>query len=163
MRGERSSRIQKELISSRDFNNADTIMSYIALATEVDTSHLNAKILEEGKRLVVPYIDVESQKIIASELRRIEDLVRGPLGIYVPKDGPDRPVPVEEIGLIVVPGIAFSKKNERLGRGKGYYDKFFSDANLFFPKTIGLAFNFQILETLPVDSHDIILSKVISD
>ncbi|MBF0216650.1 MAG: 5-formyltetrahydrofolate cyclo-ligase [Candidatus Omnitrophica bacterium] len=163
LRGERSGKIQKKLISGEDFQKAKTVMSYVAMATEVDTGYINAMTLEMGKRLVVPFIESESQTIVASELRSLDNLVRGPLGIYVPKDGLDSKVTVEEIDIILVPGIAFDRNNVRLGRGKGYYDRFLAGVSLFFPKTIGLAFQFQIVDTIPADTHDIKLSTVVSD
>ena len=71
-------------------------------------------------------------------------------------------VDAERIGLVIVPGVAFDIKNGRLGRGKGYYDRFLEK----LPPgktTIGLAFDFQIVKDLPKDSHDIPVSKVITD
>jgi 5-formyltetrahydrofolate cyclo-ligase len=63
-------------------------------------------------------------------------------------------VPLEDIDLIIVPGIAFDKKNVRLGRGHGYYDRFLC-ALPNKTRTVGLAFDFQVVEHLPQDSHDI--------
>ena len=66
LRDEASRRIQEKLISSKEFISARTVMSYISTDTEVDTTRLNRKVLESGKRLVVPVIDRERQEIIAS-------------------------------------------------------------------------------------------------
>ena len=63
--------------------------------------------------------------------------------------------------MVVVPGVAFDKKNNRLGRGKGYYDRFLKMLPFSTP-TIGLAFDFQIVENLPVkEPHDVPVSQVI--
>ena len=67
----------------------------------------------------------------------------------------------DDIDLIVVPGVAFDKKNIRLGRGHGYYDRFLSGLPKR-TKTIGLAFDFQVLEDLPQDPHDVPVSTIIT-
>ncbi len=162
-RDEASRRIQEKLISSKEFISARTVMSYISTDMEVDTTHLNRKMLEDGKKLVVPVIDTERQEIIASELKSIEDLIKGPFGIYEPRGGLKKRVTVEEIDLIVVPAMAYDRHNMRLGRGKGYYDRFLADKNLSRTKTVGLAFRFQIVDLLPSDPHDIPVSTVITN
>lgn len=160
-REERSLRIQQNLISSRKFAESSTIMSYVSLYSEVDTGLLNRTVLEKGKRLVVPSIDKGNHVIVASELKSMDDLVMGPYGIHVPK------VPLEvslgEIDLVIVPGVAFDRKNMRLGRGKGYYDRFLARPELSLTKTVGFAFHFQVLDNLPSDPHDKPVSRVITD
>ena len=162
-RDEASRRIQEKLISSKEFISARTVMSYISTDTEVGTAHLNRKTLETGKRLVVPVIDRERQKIIASKLESIEDLIKGPFGIYEPRNGLKKRVAVAEIDLMVVPAIAYDRHNMRLGRGKGYYDRFLADEGLSRTKTVGLAFHFQIVDLLPSDPHDIPVFMIITD
>lgn len=162
LRNERSRRIQEKLISGGEFTSSKTIMTYISLETEVDTCYLNKTALEMGKKVVVPFIDTENQTIIASELGSIDDLVKGSHGIYVPRNGPQK-VFLKEIDLIVVPAIAYDKSNMRLGRSKGYYDRFLAQPELSSVKTIGLAFQFQVVATLPSDPHDRPVSRVITD
>jgi len=162
LRGERSRRIQEKLLSSDKFRSSKTVMTYISLPTEVETGEFNKRSLEMGKRMVVPFIDTKDRVIIASELESIDDLVKGPYGIYVPRNGP-RKVSLKEIDLIVVPGIAYDKNNMRLGRGKGYYDRFLARHELSSTKTVGLAFRFQVVDFLPSDPHDRPVSMVITD
>ncbi len=163
LREKRSLVIQEKLISCAKFKKADTIMSYVALPNEVDTAYLNKKVLEEGKRLVVPVIDMETQTIIASELKSIEDLVEGPYGIGIPRKGFEYVEDQIDPDLIVVPAVAYDRKNTRLGRGKGYYDKFLAGIDSTGTETVGLAFHFQIVDSLPADLHDEPVSLVISD
>ncbi len=162
-RGQKSLIIQRKVISGEDFRKSKVIMTYVSMRSEVDTTYLIEKTLEEGKRVVVPYVDTTKQVIVASELISINDLVKGPFGIRQPKDGPARKVNLKEIDLIMVPGIAFDKKNMRLGRGKGYYDRFLAEEDLSSAKRIGLAFSFQIVDSLPSDPHDMPVSQVITD
>jgi 5-formyltetrahydrofolate cyclo-ligase len=117
--------------------------------------------LEMGKRVCVPFTLEDSKSIVASEIEDLGVLKPGPYGIYQPEESRVRPVPLEDIDLVVVPGVAFDSCCIRLGRGHGYYDRFLSA----LPKdteTIGLAFDFQVLERLPKDPHDVPVSKTIT-
>ena len=158
-----SRKVQEALLSSEEFKDSQVVMTYVSLPTEVDTYEIMKKTLERGKKLAVPSIDIVSQQIVASELTSTNNLVEGHFGIYEPKNGAAKTIPLEEIDLIVIPGIAFDKKNMRLGRGKGYYDKFLANKGLSSAKKIGLAFKFQVVDSLPSDPHDIPVSRVITD
>ena len=162
LRKERSRKVQDALLSSQEFKDSRVVMTYVSLPTEVDTYYFIEQALERGKKLAVPCINTVSQSIIASELTSIDELVEGPFEIYEPENGPAKAIPLKEIDLIVVPGIAFDKQNMRLGRGKGYFDKFLTNKDLSSSKTLGLAFRFQIVDSLPADSHDRPVSRVIS-
>jgi 5-formyltetrahydrofolate cyclo-ligase len=164
LREERSKIIQQKLLSSEEFKVSKTVMTYVSLPTEVSTDHLIEEALKLGKRVAVPCIgSLDEQKIIASELVAIESLEEGPFGIHQPKDGPVREIPLKEIDLVVVPAIAYDRKNMRLGRGKGYYDRFLSSKDLCSAKKVGLAFQFQVLDSLPSDDHDLAVDQVVTD
>ena len=160
----RSRRAQKKLLSSEEFRVSRTVMTYVSLPSEVDTRFLNEKALELGKRIAAPYISgSDSNKIIAVELTTLDSLEKGPFGIYQPKNGFARKIPLKEIDLVVVPAIAYDRNNMRLGRGKGYYDRFLASEELSSAKTIGLAFRFQVVSSLSPDPHDRPVSRVITD
>ncbi|KJJ84843.1 5-formyltetrahydrofolate cyclo-ligase [Candidatus Omnitrophus magneticus] len=160
---EKSLFIQKKFIASDDFKNADIIMTYVALHSEVDTTYLIDKSLAFGKKVVVPFVDVVTHMIIPVELRTRGELVKGPYGILVPKDGAQNKVPLREIKTVIIPCLAFDKNNMRLGRGKGYYDRFLAREELSSSRTIGFAFNFQIFDSLPFDPHDRNVNLVLTD
>ncbi|MFH1395648.1 MAG: 5-formyltetrahydrofolate cyclo-ligase [Candidatus Omnitrophota bacterium] len=163
LRKERSLEIQCKLLSSEVFKTCKTVMTYVSLPTEVDTHYLIEQALERGKRVVVPYIEPHSQTITASELKSMNSLEKGPFNIFQPKKGEKKTVALTEIDLIMVPAVAYDTKNMRLGRGKGGYDRFLSDPDLSSVKTIGLAFNFQIIDSLPVNSYDRPVTNVITN
>ncbi len=164
LRMERSGKIQEILLSSEEYRNAKTVMTYVSLPLEVSTEYFNKETLRRReKRVVVPYIGPNNQEITASELTEITNLGKGPFGILQPKKGLVKTIALKEIDLIVVPAIAFDKNNMRLGRGKGYYDRFLSQEDLFLAKTIGLAFHFQILDRLPACLYDKSVTRVITD
>jgi len=137
-------------------------MFYVSLKDEVNTLDMIDEALKTGKRVCVPVILKEDKRLIAGEIKdRKKDLERQRFGIYQPKAGSVKEVPLEDIDLVVVPGIAFDKFNVRLGRGHGYYDKLLC-ALPNKTSTIGLAFDFQVVEKLPKDPHDIPVSKTIT-
>ena len=163
LRAERSAKIQEKLLVSEEYKASRVVMMYVSMPTEVSTEHLIKESLKQGKRVAVPYIGTNDLEITASEIKTIEDLEEGPYGIYQPKEGLKSVIALKDIDLIVVPAIAYDRDNRRLGRGKGYYDRFLSQPDLESAVTIGLAFNFQILDSLPTDPHDIPVARVITD
>ena len=154
VRAERSLVIQDKLLSDIKFRECSIVMIYVSLPEEVDTTHFIQKALKLGKRVVVPYIQQDNDELSVSEVTSMENLEKGPFGVFQPKPGQLKSVPLEEIDLVVVPAIAFDESNMRLGRGKGFFDRFLSKRSLSNAETIGLAFDFQVLESLPYEDHD---------
>ena len=154
--------IKRKLFNGEEFKKAKLVMFYVSLEDEVDTLAMIDEALEMGKRVCVPVILKEEKRLIASEIRdREKELECQHFGICQPKKGFLREVPLEDIDVVIVPGVAFDKSNLRLGRGHGYYDRFLC----CLPKrtkTIGLAFDFQVVDALPKDPHDIPVSKLIT-
>ena len=154
--------IRGKLFNERAFKEAEVVMFYVSLRDEVSTLSMIDEAIEIGKRVCVPVIIKEEKRLIAGEIKnRIADLECQHFGIYQPKAGHVKEVPLEDIDLIIVPGIAFDKKNMRLGRGHGYYDRFLC-AVPNKTRTVGLAFDCQVVEHLPQDSHDIPVWKTIA-
>jgi 5-formyltetrahydrofolate cyclo-ligase len=160
---EESRNIQEELLSSSEFDSSKMVMTYVSLPDEVDTMFFIEKALERGKKVVVPCIDDTDNTIAAVRITSKIELAKGHFGIYEPKDGPARKVDLKEIDLIVVPGIAFDKGNMRLGRGKGYYDRFLSDPDLSSTTTIALSYKCQIVPRVPSAPHDRPVTRVITN
>ncbi|MDP3791272.1 MAG: 5-formyltetrahydrofolate cyclo-ligase [Candidatus Omnitrophota bacterium] len=154
--------IKDKLFDEEEFKKAKVVMFYVSLKDEVDTCFMIDEALKAGKRVCVPVILKEEKRLIAGEIKnRLEDLESQHFGIYQPRYDRVEEVPLDDIDLVVVPGIAFDKNNIRLGRGHGYYDRFLSGLPAA-TKAIGLAFDFQVLEDLPKDPHDIPVSKIVS-
>ena len=161
-KSEKSGIIKNKLFNEEEFKKAKLVMFDVSLKDEVDTLTMIDEALETGKRVCVPVILKEDKRLIAGEIKdRKADLERQHFGIYEPKKGRVKEVPLDHIDLIVVPGVAFDKTNMRLGRGHGYYDRFLS-AVPKKTKTIGLAFDCQVVENLPKEPHDIPVSKIIT-
>jgi len=158
----KSAIIKGKLFNEKEFKRARVVMFYVSLKDEVDTFIMIDEALKAGKRIAVPVILKEEKRLIAGEIHnRLEDLESQHFGIYQPRQDRVKEVPLDDIDLVVVPGVAFDRKNIRLGRGHGYYDRFLSGLPKR-TKTIGLAFDFQVLEDLPQDPHDVPVSKIIT-
>jgi len=147
--------IKDKLFRLSVFKRAKTVMFYISKDGEVDTILMIKEAIQKGKKVVVP-ITLSGEKELAVSLisGNERELEVGPLGVRQPKRAYIRPINLKNIDVVVVPGLAFDTKNNRLGRGGGYYDSFLKK----LPKsisTIGLAFDFQIVENLPTASHDV--------
>lgn len=154
--------IKNKLFNEEEYRKAKLVMFYVSLKDEVNTLSMIDEALKAGKRVCVPVILKEEKRLIAGEIKdRKEDLESQHFGIYQPKNGKVKEVPLEDIDMIVVPGVAFDMNNVRLGRGHGYYDRFLCGLP-DTTKTIGLAFDFQVVDNLPKDSHDIPVWKTIT-
>ena len=162
-KAKKSKIIEKRLFSSLEYKKARAVMFYVSKEDEVDTRGMIKDALEQGKEVAVPYLEDETKHIIASRLKNERHLELGPYGIYhTKKDENFKEIPLDRIDLVVVPGVAFDEDNNRLGRGEGCYDRFLEKLPPRIP-TIGLCFDFQKVMSLPRDSHDFPVSKVITD
>jgi len=156
----KSRAIKEKLFLEPGFKKAKVVMLYASRDEEVSTWDIIEEALAEGKKVALPRC-VSQTEVIPKEITdRDTDLEKGTYSIYEPRAS-QRDVKIEEIDLVVVPGVAYDRENNRIGRGKGFYDRFLKT---LAPRTatIGLAFDFQILQKLPQDSHDIPVSKVIT-
>ena len=137
------------------FANAKTVMLYCALPDEVDTMPLLRD--TQGKTILLPKVTGETT--METRLYETEkDLVEGAFNIMEPQ-GPLF-TDYGKIDVVVVPGMAFDKKGNRLGRGKGYYDRFLSQLPPYIYK-IGVCFDFQKFENIPAEETDVRMDCVI--
>lgn len=160
-RHRRSLIIRRKLLASPEFRGAEVLMFYVSKDGEVETRPLIEAALVRGKVVLVPVINVRKKKMMVSEITDPnKDLVKGPYGIYQPKAHMKVYHP-RSIDLAIVPGIAFDRNGNRLGRGMGYYDKFLVGLRKGIPR-IGLAFKFQVVKRLPTLSHDQPVTKLLT-
>ena len=140
--------------------DARVVMAYYALPDEVCTHQLIDDLLAEGKTVLLPKVlDDETM-----ELRRYtgpDSLCEGAFHIMEPVGEPF--TDYQQIDVALIPGMAFDAQGHRLGRGKGYYDRFLSTihSSLFTLHSIGVCFDFQKVTEVPVDDFDIPVDEVI--
>ncbi|MFH1867845.1 MAG: 5-formyltetrahydrofolate cyclo-ligase [Candidatus Omnitrophota bacterium] len=161
-RSKASQEIKRRLFKDRSFQSAKNIMFYVSLDYEVDTSDMIKEAIKIGKRVIVPMTDNSRKRLIPSEITDPKKQLRkGPLGIYEPKKEYIKAVKAEDIDMIIVPGVAFDKKGNRIGHGGGYFDIFLKNLPKKIP-TVGLAFKIQLLNRIKTLSWDIPVTKVIT-
>jgi len=154
--------ILEKLLAVPEFQKSETILFYASFDGEVDTYSIMKRALHLGKTIAVPKVIPVEKKIIPMIINDLQnDLHPGPYGIPQPRED-CQALSAEGLNMVVVPGVAFDRQNRRLGRGGGYYDRFLAGLSSQTPK-IGLAFDFQMFDRLPVDAHDIAVTRVISN
>jgi 5-formyltetrahydrofolate cyclo-ligase len=158
----KSLKIKRRLFNDKDFQAAKTVMFYISKDYEVDTKAMIAKALDLGKRVVVPVTETNQKRLIPSEITDPKgQLHKGPFGVYEPKRECIKAVKIKEIDMVITPGIAFDKKGNRIGHGKGYFDRFLKNLPKAVP-TIGLAFRFQLARRIKSLKWDVPVTKIIT-
>lgn len=153
--------LKEKLFSLKEFKKAKCVMFYVSKHYEVDTHEMIDESIVMGKKVVVPITLKEEKMLKPSELKdREKELIKSHYGIHQPGEEHIRPVLLEEVNLMVVPGLAFDKNGHRLGHGGGYYDRFLEKAppTVF---TVGLAFGFQVVDELPTHTTDIPVNKIL--
>lgn len=158
-RDRKSRLVQEKLLRTKVFKKAKAVMFYIGLGKEVDTADMIKAARLLGKIVTVPVCMKDKMMIEPHVLEDGAGFKVGPYGIREPAKA--SPVHLKDLDLVIVPGLAFDKKGRRLGRGKGYYDRFLSRLPAG-AATVGLAFDFQILPSIPVQAHDVRVDKVLS-
>lgn len=152
----KSVEIFKQIELHPSFVNSKIIMAYWSMDDEVHTHDFILKWLGE-KRFVLP--SVKGDELELREFTGLQEMIVGsaftilePKKLY--KEGLDK------IDLIIVPGVAFDRQNNRLGRGKAYYDKLLKNTTGF---KIGVCFDFQMVDNVPVTPADIKMDLVITN
>ena len=159
---EKSRKIKKKLFELPEFKKAGTIMFYAAKGKEVRTEEMIKESLKMGKRVAVPIGKVRERDLIPSFLTDYGELAPGAYGILEPREEHRRLVPLKKLELIIVPGVAFDRQGNRLGWGGGFYDNFLGRIPSGVPR-LGLAFELQIVESLPIGEEDIPMDGIITE
>ena len=158
IRRRKSRIIRQKLLKTKVFKEAKIIMFYIAFDGEVNTEEMIREARFLNKIIAVPVCRKNRITIRPCVLDSNAPLRRGPYGVCEP--AVKKSISLKDIDLVIVPGVAFDKKGNRLGRGKGCYDRFLSTLPQDTP-AIGLAFDFQIIPSVPSHKHDVSVDRII--
>ncbi|MEI8175396.1 MAG: 5-formyltetrahydrofolate cyclo-ligase [Candidatus Omnitrophota bacterium] len=159
----KSNAIKKKLFAMKEFRKARCVVFFVSMPEEVDTHRMIDECIAAGKDVGVPVTMKGKSDLIVSRISdRLTQLEIGPYGVQQPRAAEIRPIPREEMDLVVVPGVAFDRDGNRLGRGKGYYDRFL-EALPSCAATVGLCFDFQVLDSIPVLPHDIPVKMLLTN
>jgi len=153
---QRSAVIFSKLEKNEAFRKAACIMLYWSMEDEVQTREFVIK-WAAHKEIILP--SVQNDVLVLRKFNGIQNLKTGEkYGIQEP-EGEDFN-DFEKIELVIVPGIAFDKENNRMGRGKAYYDKLLIQMKAY---KIALCFDFQLFDKIPADAYDVKMDEVITD
>ena len=150
----RSKGILEKVEKLPEFVAAKTVMLYWAMSDEVQTSDFVIK-WAASKRVILPCVN--GNDLDLRVFRGVEDLIAGE-NFGIPEPSGELFTAYDEIDLILVPGVAFDVENNRMGRGKAYYDKLLLSLKAY---KLGVSFDFQLLQSVPTDEHDIKMDHLI--
>jgi len=159
---EMSEMVCEKLLAHPVVSNAETVLAYWSLPDEVCTHELVVKLAALGKTVLLPKVISDTQMTLHC-FTSLEDMKPGPFGILEPttpevkREEWDRLL--QDNGVGIIPGVAFDRQCNRLGRGKGYYDRLLKETKDMYK--IGACFTFQYLDKIPSDVHDIRMNEVI--
>lgn len=151
-----------KLIKLEAFEHAAVIMLYMPLANEIDVTHAAVRCFRLGKTVCVPKVDWDRCEMDAVEVTSLDDRVLDCDDHGVRSPRVCSPVVPGIIDLVVVPALAYDPQGNRLGRGGGYYDRFLEKVRASVA-TVGLVFDQQIVDSVPVKPHDIAVDIVVTD
>lgn len=156
VRAEKSKKIAEVLFKLKEVTDAKSILFYVSCRDEVETHELIKKSLLKGKEVFVPKVDGNTLSVF--RIRDLNELKAGAYGILEPVSG--KPVSIKRFDVILVPAIGFDKNCNRIGQGKGFYDKLLKKITGY---KIGLAFSEQLVEKIPKEEHDVPVDLIITD
>lgn len=137
------------------YGDKDRFLLYLNFRNEVSTAYIRETLFKAGKEIFLPV--VEGGIFKTGRYTGEAELKSGAFGIKEPA-GAEK---VSFIDVIAVPGVAFDKNGNRIGFGRGYYDRFLSDNR--YGQAAGLAYDFQVTEDITPDQHDVPLDVLITD
>lgn len=153
--------ITKKVIDLPEYRQAKTIAIYKSMHKEVSTDELIEYSLNNKKIVALPKVVFENLEFY--KINSINDLlIKSNFGVEEPIEKIENFVNKKDIDLVIVPGLCFDREGNRLGFGKGYYDRFLEDSNL---KTLALCFSDQLLQEkqIPITENDISMQQIVTD
>lgn len=150
-----SKQIQKRLRKIDAYTNAKTVACYYSIGSEVKTQDIMQEILSEGKTLALPR--VAGDGLVFCSIKKFEDLEKGSFGIMEPKQNCTE---ISIFDVILVPAIAMTRTGQRLGYGKGFYDRFLADKSL---TSVSLVYSKLLVKNIPRSDDDVPIQWVVTE
>ncbi len=154
----KDSLIRERITGLPEFTSARSVLLYASFRSEADTIGLIRYCLQNNKVTVLP--KVNNGELLLYRINKMDELLPGNWGIPEPFVPEDRRVDVRDVDLVIVPGSAFDEQGNRLGYGKGFYDKLLKSKR---SPAIALSYEDQIVPALPAESHDVRMDKIVTD
>ncbi|MBN1917318.1 MAG: 5-formyltetrahydrofolate cyclo-ligase [Verrucomicrobia bacterium] len=159
----RSALVVERFLALEAYGASPSVMAYLPVRNEVDATVVMTHVLNDGKVLVLPRMDYEANRIVPHRVTEpAEQLVLGRMGLVEPDAARTDLVAPEAINLVAVPGLVFDRQGNRIGWGRGYYDAFLAALGRR-ARRIGLAYDFQVVDSIEHDGHDIPMDVVVTE
>ena len=147
--------ILEKIEESAAFKSSNIIMAYWSMDDEVFTHDFVIKWAEQ-KRIILPVVNGDELEL--KEFKGVDKLIAGE-NFGIPEPNGSIFESPEQIQMILVPGVAFDRNYNRMGRGKAYYDKLLRISKAY---KLGVCFNFQVFEEVPFDELDVQMNNIVS-
>jgi 5-formyltetrahydrofolate cyclo-ligase len=163
LRRDLSSRITARLLALPSYRDARCVMAYMSLGSEFDTAAYVADLRASGKDLVLPRVARDTRSLRLHRVRNPDtELAAGVWGIREPRADVCPEVAASVVDFILVPGVGFTARCERLGYGAGYYDRLIG-ALARRPALVAGAFGMQVVGELPMTASDQLVDLVVTE
>ena len=157
MLGELSLMLINKLLENDKIKEANTILMYYSMPDEVNTHQVVDTLVALGKKVLLPVV-INGEELEIREYKDKNDLIEG-IAYHIMEPVGEKYNDYKNIDVAVVPGMSFDDNGNRLGRGKGYYDRFLKQIPQAYK--IGICFNFQKVKAVPTEETDIKMDEVI--
>jgi 5-formyltetrahydrofolate cyclo-ligase len=162
-RADKSQVIMERLFDFANFLEAKIVLYYLNAGSEVVTEAMIRKTLEYEKIVALPLVNQKNRQIVPLKIDDLDrDTRSGYRGIREPITRRCKVIPVEQINLAIIPGVAFDERGGRIGHGTGFYDKFIPSLDVTTRK-VALAFESQVVPQIPMEPHDRYIDIIITE
>lgn len=160
-----SLKVADRIIGHQWFYQAERLLIFVSYGSEIDTSEIISEALRKGKKVYVPKVEGDVMEFY--RITSLDELVEGYKGIREPSGSSEKyeekkRLEAGERVLMIMPGAAFDPLRNRIGYGKGFYDKYLSDKEQLQNYSIGIGFACQMVEEIPAEENDIKPYQVIT-
>ncbi|MBO1579134.1 5-formyltetrahydrofolate cyclo-ligase [Bacillus sp. XF8] len=155
-----SEQIVFSLYEQKEWRESETIGITLSMEHEVNTYVIIEQAWREGKKVVVPKCNRETRTMTFRQITNFDQLETVYMSLREPIPALTVEAEANEIDLLFVPGVAYTRRGERIGYGGGYYDRYLVQ---YEGKTLSLAFGFQIVSYIPTESFDQNVQKIITE
>ncbi len=159
-KAEKDSGVYDNLISFEPFIEAETVLVYLSSESEVNTDKIISYCFDNGKRVAVPFCTDSDGNMEFYIIKSFNALSPGHYGIREPDIKSCEKLSDFSASIIVVPGLSFDKNGNRLGYGKGYYDRFLKNYSFI---SVGLCYNSFIKDIIPSENYDVKVNYIITE
>jgi len=157
-RTEAADKLAGRVCGYEPFRSVCSVALFASFRDEIPTDSLVKALVERGVRVVLPRVEAKTHRMSMCDFSDLENLELDRFGIRTPDGAPF----TGRLDVIFVPGLAFGLDGSRLGYGGGFYDRYLSAARTRAAMTCGLGYDVQVVESLPMEVHDVRLNYIVT-